>query len=155
MPDLLAPNLRRFCTLSVEVGPPRMIGAGPLGQRRMVPITGGKVSGPEISGTILSGGADFQTVGTEGVSEFRAQYVFETPSGALVEVIDAGFRHGPPEVMKRLAAGESVSPSDYYMRSTTRLLTGDPGLAWINRMIFVSTGARLGSSVQIDVFAVA
>ena len=153
MPDLATPDLHRFCTLHVEVGAPRMIGAGPFGQRRVVPITGGRVTG-EISGTIIPGGADWQTVGAEGVSEFRAQYVFETPAGALVEVIDSGFRHGPAEVMKRLAAGEAVSPTDYYMRSTTRLLTGDPGLAWINRTIFVSTGARSGASVQIDVFAV-
>lgn len=153
MPDLAIPDLRRFCTLHVEVDPPRLIGPGPFGQRRMVPITGGRVTG-EISGTILPGGADFQTVGAEGVSEFRAQYVFETPSGTLVEVIDSGFRHGPAEVMKRLAAGGAVPPADYYMRSTTRLTTGDPGLAWINRTIFVSTGARSGASVQIDVFAV-
>lgn len=155
VPELAIPLLRRFCTLEVDVGPMRPIGTGPFGLRRMVPILGGAVTGPDISGKILAGGADWQTVGAEGVSEFRAQYVFETATGALVEVIDAGFRHGPAEVMKRLAAGENVPPADYYMRSTTRMITGDPALGWINRTLFVSTGARRASSVQIDVFAVA
>lgn len=154
MSDLAAPVLRRFCTLEVEVGPMRTIGPGPFGQRRSVPIVGGRVSGPDLRGRILPGGADWQTVGADGVSRFRAQYLVETDAGALVEVIDAGFRHGPPEVMKRLAAGEPVSPADYYMRSTTRLHTGEPDLAWINATIFVSTGARRAGLVQIDVFAV-
>jgi len=155
MPELTLPQLRRFCTLAVEVGPMRPIGTGPFGLRRMVPILGGTVTGPEVSGKILPGGADWQTVGTDGVSEFRAQYAFETATGALVEVIDAGFRHGPTDVMKRLAAGEDVPPTDYYMRSTTRFTTGDSNLGWINRTLFVSTGARRASTVQIDVFAVA
>lgn len=153
MLDLPAPDLRRFCTLSVQVGPARLVGPGPFGQRRVVPITGGRASG-EISGNILPGGADWQTIGEGGVSAFSAQYVLETEAGALVEIVDAGFRHGPAEVMKRLAAGEVVAPSDYYMRSTTRFITGDPALAWINRTLFVSTGARSGASVQIEIFAV-
>ena len=148
-----APRLRPFCTLEVEVGTPRNIGQGRFGQRRIVPILGGRVTGKVVSGTILSGGADWQTVG-DGLTEMSARYAFETADGALIEIIDSGFRHGPAEVMKRMAAGERVSPADYYMRSSARLETGHSEYAWLNRMIFVGTGGRNGPGVQIDLHVV-
>lgn len=154
MLDLAAPTLQRFCTLEVNVGPPRNIGAGPFGQRRAVPITGGRVSGERIAGTILPGGADWQTISPDGLSDFEAHYAFETADGAIIEIVDAGFRHGPPDVMKRLAAGEPVSPGDYYMRSRARFTTGHPDYAWLNRILLLGTGARNGAAVQIDLYAV-
>ncbi len=151
--DLPAPVLRPFCTLEVEVGTPRNLGDGRFGQRRIVPIVGGRVSGQSISGTIVSGGADWQTVGN-GMTEMNARYAFETSDGALVEIIDTGYRHGPAEVMKQLASGQLVPPGEYYMRSSARLETGHPDYAWLNRMIFVGTGARNGPTVQIDLYLV-
>lgn len=154
MLELAAPVLQRLCTLEVQVGPPRTLGLTPFGQRRAVPIIGGRVSGDRISGTILPGGADWQTISPDGLSDFEARYAFETADGALVEIVDAGFRHGAAEVMKRLAAGEPVAPSEYYMRSRVRFTTGHPDYAWVNRLMLVGTGARSGPSVQIDVYAV-
>ena len=81
--------------------------------------------------------------------------MFETPEGAIVEIINQGFRHGPPEVMKRLGAGEPVDPATYYMRSTARLESGHPDFQWLNRMVFVGTGARNASTVQIDLYEIA
>ena len=71
------------------------MGQGRLGQRRVIPIAGGSVSGARLVGRILPGGADWLTVNHEGVAILDARYVIETNDGALVEVIDQGFRHGP------------------------------------------------------------
>jgi hypothetical protein len=152
--DLKAPLLRPFCTLEVEAGAVRSAGKGRSGERRIVSIAGGRVHGPGISGTILPGGADWQTVGEDGVVEMNARYAFETADGAVVEIFDRGYRHGPPEVMQRLAAREVVPPESYSMRSTMRLETGHPDYLWLNRMIFVTTGARTASGVQIDLYSV-
>ena len=154
MLELAAPVLRRFCTLEVNVGPALTIGPSPFGQRRAVPITGGRVSGDQISGTIMPGGHDWQTIGSDGLADYEAHYALETEDGALVEIVDAGLRHGPADVMKRLAAGEHVSPADYYMRSRVRFTTGHPKYAWVNRMLLLGTGARNGAAVQIDLYAV-
>ena len=78
----------------------------------------------------------------------------ETDDGVLIEIVNYGFRHGPTEVIERLAAGEDVPPDSYYMRTHARLETGDAGYAWVNRMLFVGTGARQRSSVRITLFAV-
>ena len=148
-----APDLRHVCTLFVELDPIREMGHGPAGQRRIIPIVGGKVEG-ELSGSILNVGADWQTVYTDGTAWLDTRYAFETNDGAVIEIVNRGYRHGPPEVMARLAGGEEVDPDDYYMRTAAILETGDPRYAWVNRTVFVGTGARRINAVEMALFAV-
>lgn len=153
MLDLQPPVLAPFCTLEVELGPLMNLGMGRAGQRRIIPIIGGRVTG-KVSGRILNLGADWQTVFQDGVADLDARYAFETEDGATIEVVNQGFRHGPPEVMKRLGAGEKVDPTEYSMRSVAKLETGHADYQWLNRVLFVGTGARNASSVQIDLYAI-
>jgi len=88
------------------------------------------------------------------VAELDIRYAFETDDCALIEIVNYGFRHGPEEVIRRLAAGEDVPPETYYMRTHARLETGHPDYAWVNRMLFVGTGARFESAVRVSLFAV-
>ena len=155
MLELKAPELQPFCTLEVEVGTVRGLGMGRLGQRRIIPIVGGRVSGPRLNGRILPGGADWMTVSHDGVALMDARYSFETDDGAIIEMTDQGYRHGPEAVMSRLVAGEAVLPGDYYMRSSIRLETGHPAYAFVNRMVFIGTGAKTATGVQVDIYAVA
>ena len=78
----------------------------------------------------------------------------ETDDGALIEIINYGFRHGPPEIIRAIAAGEVADPADYYMRTQARLETGDERYAWVNDMLFVGTGARLADGVKMRLYAV-
>ncbi len=154
MMDLRAPRLRHFCDLSVALGPIREMGQGRAGKRRIIPIIGGTVDGPGISGTILNLGADWQTIFEGGTAELDTRYAMETDDGALIEIINYGFRHGPPEVIRAIAAGEEVEPADYYMRTHARLETGDGRYAWVNDMLFVGTGARLADAVKMRLYVV-
>ena len=154
MLDLAAPLLHPFCTLEVEAGPVLSPGMGRVGQRRISPIIGGRVSGPRLNGRILPGGADWMTVSHDRVSLMDARYALETNDGAIIEVTDQGYRHGPEAVMKSLAAGHTVTPDAYYMRSSVRLETGHPAYAFVNRMVFVGTGAKTAAGVQIDIYSV-
>ncbi len=151
---LSTPSLRHFCDIDVELGPIREMGSGRAGRRRIIPIVGGRVSGPEISGRLLNLGADWQTIFADGMAELDTRYAMETDDGALIEVVNYGYRHGPADVIERLAAGEDVPPDSYYMRTQARLETGDSKYRWVNRMLFVGTGARRESSVHISLFAI-
>ena len=148
------PTLHHVCDYSVELGPVRELGTGLAGQRRIIPIIGGTVEGPRIAGRILNVGADWQTVFESGVAELDTRYAIETHDGAIIEVINFGYRHGPAEVLAQVAAGEEVSPEAYYMRTMARLETGDDRYNWVNRLIFIGTGARLKSQVKISLFSV-
>lgn len=154
MLDLPAPVLRPFCSLEVEIAPAMNVGTGRPDQRRIIPITGGRVSGAGISGRVVGVGADWQAVRSDGVALLSARYAFETDDGALIEILNEGYRHAPDEVNRRIAAGEVVPPDAYYMRTTARLETGHPAYLWVNRMIFLGTGAKSQAGVQIDLYAV-
>ena len=148
-----APELELFCRLEVDLAPIREMGIGRAGQRRIIPIVGGRASGPYIKGHILNLGADWQTIFQDGVAELDTRYAIETDQGHTIEVKNFGYRHGAPDVIAALARGEQVDPTQYYMRTHAILETGDPDLAWINRTLFVGTGARLADQVIMTLFA--
>ena len=124
------------------------------GNRRIIPITGGSFDGPAIKGTVVPGGADWQIVRADGVAELEARYTLRTDDGTLIYVINRGYRHGPPEVMQRLAKGESVDPKEYYFRATPTFETSAAKYSWLTRYIFIATGERKPDSVIIDFYKI-
>lgn len=148
------PRLDHVCDLRVYLAPIREMGEGPAGKRRIIPIIGGDVTGPRLQGRVLDVGADWQTIFASGVAELDTRYAIETHDGAIIEVKNYGLRHGSPDVIARIARGENVPASDYYMRTQARLETGDARYDWVNRTLFVGSGARLASSVQIALYAI-
>jgi hypothetical protein len=139
-------------TITLEA--PRELGETPLGRRRIIGIRGGSFEGPRISGVVLPGGADWQIIRADGVAYLDARYTLQSVDGALVYVRNRGYRHGPPEVIERLARGEEVDPALYYMRTTPWFETAAPQYAWLNRSICVGTGARRAAAVELDFYEV-
>ncbi len=92
-----------------------------------------------------------RTVLHSGVADLDARYAIETSDGAVIEVISQGIRHAPSEVARRIAAGEAVSPTDYYMRTVIRLESGHPNYAWVNRALFLAAGGKVGATVQLTI----
>ena len=147
-------RLQALFKADIELAPAQELGAGPLGRRRIIAITGGNFVGERLSGRVLAGGADWQVIRADGVAELDARYTLETADGALIYVRNRGFRHGPADVLKRLAAGENIDPAQYYMRTTPLFATGDERYAWLNGMVCVASGARRPSAVELEVFQV-
>ena len=152
--SLPVPTLDHVCDLKVTLDPIREMGAGRAGQRRIIPIVGGTVSGPLLQGKLLNLGADWQTIYRSGLAELDTRYALETDDCAVIEIRNYGFRHGPPEVMARLAAGETCDPGEYYMRTHARLETGDERYDWVNKTLFVGAGGRNKTSVEMTLFAI-
>ena len=148
------PTLEFLARVRADVEAPQLLGQTLAGERRIVPIGGGEIEGPELRGRILPGGADWQVVGTDGTALLEARYTVLTHDGALVYVRNLGLRHGPADVLERIRAGEAVDPADYYFRSTPRFEAGDTRYAWLNRILAVGSGARLANEVHLDIYAV-
>jgi hypothetical protein len=70
----------------VDIAEAVSMGTGPLGERRIVPITGGEFAGPGIKGTVLPGGADRQLVRQDGARLLDALYELKTDDGVLITV---------------------------------------------------------------------
>jgi hypothetical protein len=136
----------------VEVGEVLSLGRTSRGERRFIPITGGVFRGERLAGRVLPGGADWQVVRADGAADLDARYVLQTDGGALIHVRSQGLRHGPPEVLARLAAGEVVDPASYYFRTALRFETSAAELDWLNRIIAVARGARRARVVELAAF---
>ena len=130
------------------------LGRTPYGDRRVINILGGRVDGPRLQGRILPGGADWQIVRPDGVADLTARYTIETDQGARILVASDGLRHGPPEIIDRLARGEPVDPALYYFRTAMRFETADPAVDWLNRIIALARGAREARAVRLEVYEV-
>jgi len=144
------PIFRIHCELAgiLDLGP------APFGHRRVVNILGGTVTGGKLAGRILPGGADWQILAADGSADIHARYTLESDAGALIQVDSRGVRHGPPDVMARLANGDEVDPASYYFRTVMRFETAHPSSAWLNRILALARGAREKNAVRLDVYEV-
>jgi hypothetical protein len=136
----------------VIVDPPLDLGDVSKGGRRIVPIKGGEFSGPLMRGQVLPGGADWQVLRGDGTAELEARYTLRTHDGVLIYVRNHGLRHGPPDVIAALAAGQPVDPARYYFRGATFFETGDARYAWLTKHIIVCTGERERAAVKLKFF---
>ncbi len=152
-PTVTAPALRHVTTLRVEVTEPIDLGEGADGWRRIVPITAGTATG-ELSGRVLPGGADFQVLRPDAVTELEARYPIELADGTLIEIVNHGIRAGSGADIDRLMRGEPVDPDRIYFRCTPRLRAPRGAWDWVNRTIFIGTGIRHPTAVEVEVFAV-
>ena len=147
-------KLEFLMDLDVEVGEVVSMGSGPLGERRVVPILGGTFNGPEMSGDVLAGGADWQIARADGALELDARYVLRVKDGGMIAVRSQGLRRAPPEVMAQLSRGEDVEASLYYFRTAMRFDTGAPAFAWLNATIAIATARRKARRVELKAWRV-
>jgi hypothetical protein len=136
------------------VAPAIEAGQVPGGRRRIIPITGGEVAGPRLNGTVIPGGADWQIVRADGLIDLTARYTIRAGDGTLIGVVNRGYRHAAPEVLARLAAGESVDPALVYFRTTPRFEAPPGPHDWLNRTILIASAQRHPAGVLLRFFAV-
>ena len=128
------------------LGPLQVIGDTPLGRRQSIPITGGTVSGPSISGRILPGGADYQLVRSDGAVQIDADYTIETDDHVLIHVRNTGLALAPGKDQPAYAwaAPRFDAPKGRY--------------GWLNSAIFVSRISGAGDkdhpAVRITIWKV-
>jgi hypothetical protein len=140
-------------SMDVQAAPPVELGARGQGLRRMIPIVGGTVRGPRLSGRILPG-ADWQVVHGDGLTILEAHHPIEADDGARIEFVNRGVRNASPEIARRLSAGEEVDPRSYYFRSAASFSAPAGPHAWLNGALFVGIGARLPQGVTIRFFKI-
>lgn len=146
------PGLTFLATISVQVGTPIELGVMDDGPRRIIPITGGSVVGPELRGTVLAAGADYQLLRSPGVTELVAKYAIETDDGEHIYVDNFGLRAGNADDIAALVRGEEVDPSRIYFRCSPRMSASGERWSWLGSRILVATGERYPDEVRLNVF---
>jgi hypothetical protein len=151
-PELRAVQTRPLFVMTVAVGAIHPAG-GPAGaERRVSDVIGGTVTGDRLSGTILPGGTDWQTIRDDGSALLDARIVIRTDDDELIAMHYTGIRHGPPEVLASIARGEDVDPAAYYFRMVPGFVTSAPRYEWLNRIMAIGIGHRRADGPVYSIF---
>ena len=138
-PTANVPSLEFAFSEHVTLGEPIKVGKTGLGDRNIVPITGGTFEGPGIKGTIIPGGWDWQLARPDGCLQIKADYMLKTDDGAVINVINQGLfcrsPNGAPSLPRTVAMFEP--PVGKY--------------EWLGKSAFVGTIEPAGAGGGINI----
>ena len=123
------PQLEFALQLKVTLGQAFSIENTQHGRRTVIPITGGTFEGPDIKGTIINGGADYQLANAQGRTELEAIYCIKTDDGVYIHVRNRGI----------IAGGQDADgkPTFYFRAAPQFEAPADSMYGWLNNALFV------------------
>jgi hypothetical protein len=104
-------ELRLIARVRARIGEFIEVGEVVGGQRRVIPITGGSVEGPDLIGEVVALGADWNLVRTDGAETVSARYLIRTHDGVLLTVLNEGVITGGPEAALGITALRIEAPA--------------------------------------------
>src|SRR5882724_338942 len=155
LPDVLkSVRTRPLLVMRLDVRKLQIIGQTPGSYRRIGVVPGGVFEGERLSGEVLDGGSDWQTVRSDGATTLNVRLVLKTKDDALIGMTYQGVRHGPADVVARIEKGEAVDPASYYFRINPLFETAAAKYDWINRVVAIGIGHRRADGPIYSVFEV-
>jgi Protein of unknown function (DUF3237) len=146
---------RHLFSLTMKLPPTLELGDTPTGKRRVFTVSGGQFIGERLRGEVLpQAGSDLLLVRQDGSSQQDVRVILGTDDRALILMTYRGVRHACADVNARIARGEHVSPSDYYLRTVPFFETASPKYAWLNKIVSVGIGERHPDGVSYEVFEI-
>ena len=116
--------------LKVTLGEAFTCGETQHGRRTVIPITGGTFEGPNIKGTIVNGGADYQIANTAlNRTELEAIYCIKTDDDVYIHVRNRGIIYPGKD--------ENGNPSFYFRCAPQFEAPADSKYAWLNNSLFL------------------
>ena len=139
--DIPGPQTEFVMQLKVKLGAPYSVGETPKGRRTVIPITGGTFEGPQLKGTILEGGADWQ-LAKGNRTELEAIYSIKTDDGVYIHIRNRGIIAGGDGGFYFKAAPQFEAPED-------------SKYAWLNNALFLCAPAwGPGEGITLNVWKV-
>ena len=127
-PPKETPELEFALQLKVTLGEAFSIDNTQHGRRTVIPITGGTFEDPQLKGTIINGGADYQ-LNAENRTELEAIYCIKTDDGIYIHVRNRGI----------IANGKDANgnPTFYFKAAPQFEAPADSKYGWLNNALFV------------------
>jgi hypothetical protein len=146
---------RPLFTITMTLPPTLELGDTPAGNRRVFTVAGGTFTGDRLRGEVLAqGSSDLLLVRADGSSQQDVRVLLRTHDGALILMTYRGVRHASAEVSARIARGETVAPSEYYLRTAPFFETSSPTYTWLNKIVSIAIGERTPDGVAYDIFEI-
>ena len=122
-PPTAAPRLEFAFEFQVALSAPVVLGQTALGHRQYIPIRGGKIAGPKLTGEVMAGGWDYQLGLSDGCSQLSADYFIRAQDGTIIHVLDEGLscptdRDSPRRLYYRPRFEAPKGPHEWLTRAT-------------------------------------
>ena len=148
------PALEFVYECDVTLGETLPFGQTTEGTRRVIPITGGKIVGPQIRAEVVPGGFDWNLSRSDGAATVEASYYCRTDDGIVIRITNVGVSGGGGA----RGGGPPAAGAEPFIMFTTPSFEAPAGkYDWLNRSVFVGTlGARRNAraAILIRVFRV-
>ncbi len=155
IPDILRSiDTQHLFTIRLDVRPIIVIGATPAGFKRVGVVPGGKFEGERLTGIVLDGGSDWQTVRSDHSVLLDVMLNLQPDDVHLIPMTYTGLRAGEKYILQRIDAGEAVDPATYYFRTNVMFETASPKYGWLNNILAVGVGFRNEKGVIYNLFEV-
>lgn len=155
METLPEPRLEHLYYIEVEVEKGHRIGRLPEGDASAVPIIGGRFEGGRMSGTVLSFGADWNSMRPGPKVRISTRYVLKTDDGAIISLNTDGRGVFGLKAMPGFMTGKP-DPSAIYFRQHLIFRTGSAKYAWLNdALAFAVVGLDAKRRVCYDAYMIA
>lgn len=152
MPELQS---RHLFTITMRLPPTLDLGDTPAGNRRIFTVSGGQFAGDRLRGEVLpQAGSDLLLLRADRSYQQDVRLILRTVDGALILMTYRGVRHASAEVDARVARGERVAPTDYYLRTAPFFETSSADYAWLNKIVSIGVGEREPDGVKYEVFEI-
>ncbi|WP_342363211.1 DUF3237 domain-containing protein [Terrarubrum flagellatum] len=146
---------QRLFTLFIMLHPMLELGPTPAGDRRIFPVSGGHFEGERLRGEVSPLiGSDLLLARADGTFQQDVRLLLTADDGGLILMTYRGVRRASQAVSERIARGEMVDPSEYYLRTTPYFETAAPAHAWLNGIVTVAKGGRRPGGVEYEVFEI-
>jgi hypothetical protein len=142
-------------TITMKLPPFLELGDTPAGNRRVFTVSGGQFVGDRLRGEVLpEAGSDLLLRRADGTFQQDVRLILRTDDGALILMTYRGVRYASAEVSARIARGERVARSDYYLRTAPFFETSSSKYAWLNNIVSIGIGERQPDAVTYEVFEI-
>ncbi|MCP3713707.1 DUF3237 domain-containing protein [Paraburkholderia sp. CNPSo 3274] len=145
---------RPLFVVRLGVKPIVTVGQTPDALRRVGIVESGTFQGDRLTGTVLDGSNDWQTVRGDTGTTHDVRLTLRTDDGVNLLMSYHGVRYGPTDVIQRLEQGEVVDPASYYFRINPIFEAPAGRYEWLNGILAVGVGHRFAYGPVYSVFEV-
>jgi len=146
---------RHLFTITMKLPPILELGDTPAGNRRVFSVSSGEFVGDRLRGEVLpQASSDLLLVRADGSYQQDVRLILRTDDGALILMTYRGVRYASADVSARIARGERVASSDYYLRTAPFFETSSPNYSWLNKIVSVGVGERQPDGVSYEIFEI-
>jgi len=146
---------RHLFTITMKLPPILELGDTPAGNRRVFSVSSGEFVGDRLRGEVLPQAcSDLLFVRPDRPYQQDVRLILRTDDGALILMTYRGVRYASADVSARIARGERVASSDYYLRTAPFFETSSPNYSWLNKIVSVGVGERQPDGVSYEIFEI-